>query len=83
MLDRQVQGGPAGRPRAAHLLVLVRRRRLAASDNPRWDFAHLPALYKLYVIRETGGRTTTLDDDPAADFLRRLLPEASRVLSQP
>ncbi len=54
-----------------------------ASDNPRWDFAHLPALYKLYVIRETGGRTTTLDNDPAADFLRRLLPEASRVLSQP
>ena len=56
---------------------------LRASDNPRWDFAHLPALYKLYVIRETGGRTTTLDNDPSADFLRRLLPEASRVLSQP
>ena len=54
-----------------------------ASDNPRWDFARLPALYKLYVIRETTGRAERLDDDPAADFLRRLLPEASRVLSQP
>jgi hypothetical protein len=53
-----------------------------ASDNPRWDFARLPALYKLYVIRETTGRAER-DDDPAADFLRRLLPEASRVLSEP
>jgi len=52
-----------------------------ASDNPRWDFARLPALYKLYVVRETTGRADRLDDDPAADFLRRLLPEATRVLS--
>ncbi|HVS37520.1 MAG TPA: exosortase-associated EpsI family protein [Gemmataceae bacterium] len=54
-----------------------------AADNPRWDFARLPALYKLYVVRETGGRAGRLDDDPAADFLRRLLPEATRVLSEP
>jgi hypothetical protein len=54
-----------------------------ASDNPRWDFARLPALYKLYVIRETAGPADRLDNNPAADFLRRLLPEASRVLSEP
>ncbi len=54
-----------------------------AADNPRWDFARLPALYKLYVVRETAGRVERLDDDPAADLLRRLLPEASRVLSGP
>jgi hypothetical protein len=54
-----------------------------ASDNPRWDFARLPALYKLYVVRQTAGRAQQLDDDPAADFLRRLLPEAARVLSEP
>jgi hypothetical protein len=54
-----------------------------ASDNPRWTFAHLPALYKLYVIRETNGRSERLDDDPAAEFLRRLLPEMSRTLSAP
>jgi hypothetical protein len=51
-----------------------------APDNPRWTFAHLPALYKLYVIRETGGAAGRPDDDPAADFLRRLLPEAARAL---
>jgi hypothetical protein len=54
-----------------------------AADNPRWTFAHLPALYKLYVIRETSGRPERLDDDPAAEFLRRLLPEMSRTLSAP
>ncbi len=54
-----------------------------ASDDPRWTFAHLPALYKLYVIRETNGRPQRLDDDPAAEFLRRLTPEMSRTLSAP
>jgi Protein of unknown function (DUF3485) len=54
-----------------------------ATDNPRWTFAHLPALYKLYVIRETSGRSVRLDDDPAAEFLHRLLPEMSRTLSAP
>jgi hypothetical protein len=54
-----------------------------AADNPRWTFAHLPALYKLYVIRETNGRPERLDNDPAAEFLRRLLPETSHTLSAP
>lgn len=53
-----------------------------ASDNPRWDFARLPALYKLYVIHETGGGGR-LDDDPAARFLREALPELTRTLSAP
>jgi len=54
-----------------------------APDNPRWTFARLPALYKLYVIRETDGRGDRLDDDPAADFLRALLPGLSRTLAEP
>jgi hypothetical protein len=54
-----------------------------AADNPRWDFGRFPALYKLYVIRETSGRAERLDDDPAADFLRRLLPAASQTLFGP
>ena len=54
-----------------------------AADNPRWSFAAVPALYKLYVIRETNGRPERLNDDPAAEFLRRLLPETSRTLSAP
>jgi hypothetical protein len=54
-----------------------------AADNLRWTFAQLPALYKLYVIRETTGQPGRLDDDPAAAFLRLLLPELSRTLSAP
>ena len=54
-----------------------------APDNPRWDFARLPALYKLYVIRETSGRSERLDDDPAVDLMRDLLPVLSRTLSAP
>ena len=54
-----------------------------APDNPRWDFARLPALYKLYVIRETSGRPERLDDDPAVDLMRHLLPEMSRTLTGP
>ena len=52
-----------------------------ASDYPRWDFARLPALYKLYVIHETAGPAGRLDDDPAAAFLREALPELTRALS--
>jgi hypothetical protein len=54
-----------------------------APDNPRWEFARQPALYKLYVVRETGGRGDRLDDDPAVEFMRQLVPELSRVLSGP
>ena len=54
----------------------------SAPDNPRLAFARLPALYKLYIIRETDDRER-LDDDPAADFLRALLPGLSRTLSEP
>jgi Protein of unknown function (DUF3485) len=54
-----------------------------APDNPRWEFARLPALYKLYVIRETSGRAERLDDDPAIDLMHHLLPEISRTLSAP
>ena len=54
-----------------------------AADNPRLTFARLPALYKLYVIRETDGRGERLDDDPAVEFLRALLPGLSRTLSAP
>ena len=84
VLDRQVQ---AGRSRAvASCASSGPGTATAAGARPTTRAGTspiLPALYKLYVIRETGGRTTTLDNDPAADFLRRLLPEASRVLSQP
>ncbi len=53
-----------------------------APDNPRWTFARLPALYKLYIIREMDGTGERLDDDPAVGFLRDLLPLLSRTLSE-
>ncbi len=52
-----------------------------APDSPRWSLAHLPALYKLYVIREEPpGRTGRVEDDPAADFLHLLIPALSGAL---
>lgn len=52
-----------------------------APDSPRYTFARLPALYKLYVIRPLDGPLGRLDEDPAVDFLRQLLPELDRALA--
>ncbi len=54
-----------------------------AAENPRWSFAQLPALYKLYIIRETSGRPERFDKDPAAELLRGLLPDLTRTLAAP
>ncbi len=52
-----------------------------APDNPRWALAHVPALYKLYVIHEEPpGPPVAVADDPAAQLLRLLLPALSRAL---
>ncbi len=83
VLGRRLPSAGSRRAGAADLLLVVRRRGLARPDNPRWTFARLPALYKLYVIRDKDGRGERLDDDPAADFLRVLLPGLSRSLSEP
>jgi hypothetical protein len=45
-----------------------------APDNPRLTFASLPALYKLYVIRQVTDLNQSLDADPGMDFLRQFLP---------
>ena len=52
-----------------------------ASGFPRWDFAHLPYLYKLYVIRETNNRIDPLEEEPAVKFLQQFLPELSKALN--
>ena len=49
-----------------------------APENPRWTFAALPYLYKLYVIRSLPERSERAEDDPAAEFLRQFLPELSK-----
>jgi hypothetical protein len=54
-----------------------------APDSPRLTFAPLPALYKLYVVRETGPGQERARDDPCIGFLRQLIPELTRALSPP
>jgi len=53
------------------------------SDSPRWTFAPLPVLSKLYVVRETRVRTDKPEDDPSVAFLKELLPELTRTLTRP
>jgi Protein of unknown function (DUF3485) len=56
----------------------------SAPENQRWKFAAVPALCKLYVIRETAGREVDPRNDPCNDFLALLLPELDRcVFSAP
>jgi hypothetical protein len=52
-----------------------------APDSPRVTFAHLPALYKLYVIRALARPEERLDTRPDLAFLEQLLPELDRALS--
>jgi hypothetical protein len=44
-------------------------------DNPRYEFAGKPVLFKLYVIREMNAPNEPLEDDPCIDLMRRLLPQ--------
>jgi len=52
-----------------------------AARNPRLEFARLPALYKLYVVRRLSAPDEPLDKDPALDFLSAAVPELRRCLS--
>jgi hypothetical protein len=52
----------------------------SAPDNPRLTFAASPALYKLYVSRETEEVTAPPESDPCEEFLRLYLPELDRAL---
>jgi hypothetical protein len=51
-----------------------------AAENPRFQFARHPALYKLYVTRRLAGADEPLDNDPAVEFLRLFLPQAQQAL---
>lgn len=55
--------------------------RWQAPNNPRWTFSRAKALYKLYVVRETGAKDAGHpEQDVAADFLRIFLPQLNRAL---
>lgn len=51
-----------------------------APDNPRLTLARLPALYKLYVIREFAPGTRADAADACDSFLRRALPAVRQTL---
>jgi hypothetical protein len=50
-------------------------REWVAPDNPRLHLARLPALYKLYVVREFLPNTRSESEDACQAFLRRAIPE--------
>jgi len=48
--------------------------------KPRLAFAGKPYLYKLYVVREMNRTDEPLDGDPAAEFIKELMPQLKEVL---
>jgi hypothetical protein len=48
--------------------------------NPRLRFAHLPALYKAYVLRDLASADDPLDSDPCREFLQELIPAFDRAV---
>ena len=50
------------------------------SIMPLW-FALLPALYKIYVVRQMSAADEPLDKDPALDFLRVAVPALRECLN--
>lgn len=55
--------------------------RWEAPDNPRVQFARKKSLYKLYLVRETGGSPVNPENDPCVRLLSLLLPALGRTLS--
>jgi hypothetical protein len=54
-----------------------------APNSPRLTFAHLPALYKLYVVRELPPRQDRLEQDPSLELMQQLLPALAGALARP
>lgn len=52
-----------------------------APTSPRWQYRSEPFLYKLYVSRDvTNIASGTLENDPATEFLRDLVPVLEKTL---
>lgn len=54
-----------------------------AVEAPRLEFAQYPVLYKMYIIRELGKADEPLQEDPALEFIRLVLPELQKSLFSP
>jgi hypothetical protein len=52
-----------------------------AADNPRFEYARQPLLYKLYVARPLSGNQAGNDDDPSKEFLAAFLPVVRTALT--
>jgi hypothetical protein len=52
----------------------------SAPARPHATFASEPTLYKLYLVRKTGGADVEPDRDPCNDFLDVFLPDLDRAL---
>jgi hypothetical protein len=52
----------------------------AAPTYPRLTFAGSPVLYKLYVTHPVSASNRPVDQDPHAEFLRRLLPDMRKAV---
>jgi hypothetical protein len=52
-----------------------------APDNPRWELASEPSLFKLYVIRDVTYRALKQEQEPIYRFLQELLPRLTPALS--
>jgi|SRR5579872_2664995 len=50
-------------------------------DNPRWKFASLPVLYKVYVTAEYLPRNAETDGDACREFLREIIPALDEVIA--
>jgi hypothetical protein len=50
-----------------------------APDNPRWNLARYPAVFKLYVVRNLPQKAA-LEEGPIRDFLSAFLPELEKAL---
>jgi hypothetical protein len=53
-----------------------------ASGHPRLDFASVPALYKLYIVRETFTVDEPVENDPGIRFARQFLPAIRKAVFQ-
>ena len=50
-----------------------------APDNPRWNLARYPAVFKMYVVRNLTQKEK-VDDGPVIEFLAVFLPELEKSL---
>jgi hypothetical protein len=51
-----------------------------ADDNPRFNFARYPALYKIYIMRPLPRKDDKLEDDPTLEFIKVFMPELQKRL---